>query len=169
MKKFASVVFLVIVISLFLGAVVAFAGSADMAEELIPGYGDIYDFSFEGSTDDEIGAMVEEIIGEGADELLPLVLASSFCILAFVPVLTVMIIFIVLNSKTKKRIREYENIYGPVPDNSQMLPNQYQNGGNAYGYGAYNTNSGAGQNYSVPSYIPQNNYPQENNQQGGQF
>ncbi len=170
MKKFASIISLVIVIVLSLGAVVAFAGSADTAEDLIPGYGDIYDFSSgEGTTEEMLDSILEELIGEGADELLPLVIVSSFCMFAFVPVLMVMIIFIVLNSKTKKKIREYENIYGPVPDNSQMIPKQYQNGGNAYGYGAYNTNPGAVENHSVPSYIPQNNYPQENNQQGGQF
>ena len=187
MKKSFAVISVVLVMLLSLGTLTAFASSFE--EEFASAFEESFESSFEESfesglqgesSEEIITSALEEALGEGAKELLPVVIVSTICLLSFFPALIVMIIFIVLNSKTKKQISEYERIYGPV-ENINMAPgfNPYMNQGNYNPYGVNNAPVQP-QNTSIPSYIPQENnkpqeptipsyIPQENNQQGGQF
>lgn len=125
-----------------------------------------------GSADGETGIIVDEY-GEIDEEALEEYLMNSdfmeyavvlgfgiiFSVLAFIPALIVMIVFIVKNSKTKKELRQYQAIYGPLV-NVGIQYNGYQvnNPVNAP-VNTQNVNNG----YN-------NNYPNGfNNNQGGQM
>lgn len=92
---------------------------------------------------------VEEIFGEDAPAILALGTVVGFAALSFIPAVIVMIVFIVLNNKTVKRIREYEMTYGVVytkdvlRDMQNIPPQNY--------------------NYNPSTFVPQ--YPVSNNQQ----
>lgn len=146
MKKFTAIVSLAVALLLCLGTVGVFAASE--ASAVADGDTLYSDYYF---ADESVEEIFEEMLGEGAVKLLPVVMVAAVCMLLFIPALIVMIVFIVLNSKTKKKLREYERLYGDVPDGSRL----------------YNPNNGQ---FGSAPFIPTNNYPPYNNgQQGGQF
>ena len=74
-------------------------------------------------------------------------------------------VFGVLNSKTKKKIKEYERFFGPISKNHPTYYNIDTN--NPYGAQPVNTTGmPMGTTPAGNAYIPQNDV---NNQQGGQF
>ena len=84
----------------------------------------------------------------------------------FFPAIVTMIVFIILNSNTKKKVREYERFFGPLHEIKGNYYNPYVN--NAP-YGAQPVNPANIPMGTAPAgnrYVPQNDV---NNQQGGQF
>lgn len=72
----------------------------------------------------------EDMFGEASDTVLGAVLCMFICFFLFIPLVVTMIILIVMNSKTKKKLREYKFIYGEISD----IPRYPQNN---YGYAPY--------------------------------
>ncbi len=143
-KVFISVIILTVLMSfLTLGV---FAGednaSSQMpfveSEQITPEYPDV-------QTEGDLMEEFEAMFGEGSDKILSIAMVGVFVMPLFIPALIVAIVFAVLNGKTKKKIKEYERFFGPVP----------QNAPNTYNPGYYNGN-----------YAPQGD---ANNQQGGSF
>ena len=123
-------------------------------------------------SEDDALAYFEEIFGENGEKFFNLVMVGATVMSLFFPLLIVVIVFGVLNRKTKKKIKEYEKFFGPVPQNA---PNAYNPSYcNTQAYQPYSANS----NFQQPTgsaqqmgctpagnYVPQGN----NNQQGGSF
>ena len=128
------------------------------AEEISPEYPDV-------QTEDALMEEFEAMFGEGSDKILSVAMIGVFVMPLFIPVLIVAIVFAVLNGKTKKKIKEYERLFGTIP----------QNAPNTYNTGYYNTNyqsqpvnptNAPMGNAPVGNYVPQGDV---NNQQGGSF
>lgn len=109
-------------------------------------------------SDEDLNAVIEEMFGENSGILMAATICITISFLLFVPALVLMIVFIVLNSKTKKKLREYERAFGVLPQNAiGVIPNQpVQN--MTYSNQPIN-NAG----------VPYGANPAQNNQQGGQF
>ena len=72
----------------------------------------------------------EEMFGENGGKILGVAMVGAFTMSLFLPALVIVIIFGVLNSKTKKKIKEFERFFGPVPQNApNTYSNNYQQGG----------------------------------------
>lgn len=123
-------------------------------------------------TEEGIMDMYEELFGEHAAKIYAVTMAGAACISLFFPLLIITIVLGVMNSRTKKKIKEYQRFFGPMPQNAPVLYNQNTYNPNGYNsYSAYNqqpVNTAAAPMGSAPvgNYIPQGN---ENNQQGGSF
>ena len=123
MKKFLCL--LSVLLILFAIAAPVFAESSDLPSEIPFSHSDEadgYDFNRGGDGD---GAYFEPYFSDSDDiydtfdspTVVVAVAVAAVCMLLFLPLLAVMIVFIVLNSKAKKKIAEYErrinaNIYG---------------------------------------------------------
>lgn len=128
------------------------------AEEIFPENPDV-------QTEEDLMEEFEAMFGEGSDKILRVAMIGVFVMPLFIPALVAAIIFAVLNGKAKKKIKEYERLFGPVPYNST----------NTYNPGYYNvnyqsqpvnpTNAPMG-NAPAGNYVPQGDV---NNQQGGSF
>lgn len=84
----------------------------------------------------------------------------------FFPSLVIMIVFIILNSNIKKKVREYERFFGPMSNNS---PRYYNPNMNNMAYQSQPVNPTGTPMGTAPAgnpYVPQNDI---NNQQGGSF
>ncbi len=116
----------------------------------------------------------EDMFGEASGTMLGAVLCMFICFFLFIPLVVTMIILIVMNSKTKKKLREYKFIYGDISD----TPHYPQNN---YGYAPYQpaqpvqpvqpvTQPNVMPNTSPMGVNPSGSVPQgnENIQQGGQ-
>ncbi len=158
MKKATVILSMVLVLILSFGTVTAFASGAEFEE--IPYTYDTQDIY----ADEDIEAMLEGTFGEYASGLVGIIVVSSICMLLFVPALAVMIVFIVLNNKTKKKLREYQKMQMYAPVNVSGIFSQTSTIQNTQ---PVNTNtSPMGVNPgSIPNTEPQNNI----NEQGGQF
>lgn len=126
-------------------------------EEIIPEYPDI-------QTGEDLEAFYEELFGENGAELLGVAVIATLFATLFFPALVLVIVFGVLNSKTKKKIKEYERSFGAVPQNIPNAVPNYYNPNTVYQNQPVNPNNAPmGTN---PYNQPKNDI---NNQQGGQF
>ena len=123
MKKFLCL--LSVLLILFAIAAPVFAESSDLPSEIPFSHSDEadgYDFNRGGDGD---GAYFEPYFSDSDDiydtfdspTVVVAIAVAAVCMLLFLPLLAVMIVFIVLNSKAKKKIAEYErrinaNMYG---------------------------------------------------------
>lgn len=128
------------------------------AEEISPEFPDV-------QTEGDLMEEFEAMFGENSGKILGVTMAGAFTMSLFLPALVVVIIFGVLNSKTKKKIKEYERFFGSVPQNA---PNTYNSGYYNMNYQSQPvnpTNVPMG-NAPTGNYVPQGDI---NNQQGGSF
>lgn len=157
MKK-AVILSLVLALVLCFFGVTAFAG-ADANSELPQtwsGPAPVYPELEYG--DEDVDAALEEIFGENSGILMAATICLMISFLLFVPSLVVMIVFIVLNSKTKKKLREYERAFGILPDNhTGFMP-----------YQPVQNMPYANQPINNPG-VPYGASTAQSNQQGGQF
>ncbi len=165
MKKKIGIIILVLAISMCLFTLSASAGE-DNASSQMP-FVDVEEISPEFpdfNTEADLIEDFEEMFGEGSGKILSVAMVGVFFMPLFIPALIVAIVFSVLNGKIKKKIKEYERFFGPVPQNA---PNMYNP--NPYNYQTQpvnTTNVPMGTAPAENTYIPQNDV---NNQQGGQF
>lgn len=167
MKKKIGILALVLAISMCFFTIGAFAegdnSSSQMpfveADDISPEYPDI-------QTEADLIEDFEEMFGEGSGKLITITLVGFVFMALFIPCLITVIVFGVINGKTKKKIKEYERFFGSVPGNQPVYynPDIYNN---PYGSQPVNqTDVPMGTAPAGNSYIPQNS---ENIQQGGQF
>ncbi len=167
MKRKIGIFALVLAVLLCFMTVSAFAaeenGSSQMpfvdSDEIMPEQPDI-------QTEADLMEDFEEVFGDLGGGMLFFSMSVLLSTFLFLPALITMIVFIVLNSNTKKRIREYERFFGPIPQN---VPTYYNANMNNMPYGAQQVNPTGSPMGTAPAgnpYIPQNDI---NNQQGGQF
>ena len=116
-------------------------------------------------TEGDLMEEFNEMFGENGGKILSVATAGAFSMFLFLPSLVLVIIFGVLNSKTKKKIKEYERFFGPVPQNTPVTYNNGSYNGNYYTQPVNPTNAPMG-NAPAGNYAPQGNV---NNQQGGSF
>ena len=108
----------------------------------------------------------EEVFGESSGPMAFVFISMFLSMFLFLPSLITMIVFIILNSNTKKKVREYERFFGPIPQNT---PQYYNPDINNIHYGTQPvnpTNTPMGTAPAGNPYMPQNDI---NDQQGGQF
>ncbi len=127
-------------------------------DEIMPEYPDV-------QTEADLMEEFEEMFGEGGGKILSVALVGSVFMFFFIPALVTVIVFGVLNSKTKKKIKEYERTFGFVPQNMAAYYNANTYNVNYQSQPVNTTNVPMG---TVPTgnYVPQNDV---NNQQGGSF
>lgn len=126
------------------------------SEQISPNQPDI-------QTEADIIEEFEKMFGEGSGKILNIAMFGVFFMSLFIPALITVIVFGVLNGKTRKKIKEYERFFGSVPQN---VPNVYNQ--NSYNFQQQPVNPTNVPFGTAPAgdYIPQNNV---NNQQGGAF
>lgn len=129
------------------------------ADEITPEFPDV-------QTEADLFEEFEEVFGEQGGKMMGMVIMLFISMFLFLPSLVVMIIFIVLNSNTKKKIREYERFFGPASQNTLRYYNQNSYNPNYYEQSVNPTNAPMGTAPTGNFYAPQNDV---NNQQGGQF
>ncbi len=123
MKKKIGILALVLAIAMCLFTVSAFAGednaSSQMpfvdSEKISPEYPDV-------QTEADLIEEFEKMFGEGSGKILGVSMVGVFFMSLFIPALITVIVFGVLNGKTRKKIKEYERFFGPMP---QFTPAQY--------------------------------------------
>lgn len=167
MKKKIGILALVLAIVMCFFTISAFArednASSQMpyveSDEISPEFPDV-------QTEADSIEEFEEMFGEGSGKILSVAMVGVFFMSLFIPALVTVIVFGVLNGKTKKKIKEYERFFGPI---SKYSPSQYSSNINGVPYGATPVNPTGAPMGAAPvgnTYIPQNDV---NNQQGGQF
>ena len=164
MKKKIGILALILAFTMCFFTIVAFAGednaSSQMpfvdSEQISPQYPNA-------QTEGDLMEEFEKMFGEGSGKILSIAMVGVFFMPLFIPALTVVIVFSVLNGKTKKKIKEYERFFGPVHKN---MPNTYNL--NAYNYQSQHVNTITAPMGTAPlgDYVPQSDV---NNQQGGSF
>lgn len=76
--------------------------------------------------EEDLEEFYEELFGESAGVMLAAVISMMISMLLFVPALVVMIIFLVLNGKTKRKVKDYERMFGGAPyAPAGVISNQY--------------------------------------------
>ncbi len=167
MKKIGILALFLAVLMCFL-TIGAFAGSnkgsSQMpfvdSDQIAPQYPEI-------QTEDEFMEEFEKVFGESGKVILGVTILGIAVATLFLPCLVLVIIFAVLNSKAKKKIREYERFFGPLPQNSSVYYNQNYSNNPYYGTQPVNTmNTPMGTQPIGNTYVPESN---QNNWQGGQF
>lgn len=143
MKRFVKILALLLSLTVIGGLLTVCVAAADKEVSAIP-FGD-YSYTEEFGEEE-----FEEIFGDGSTAAFSaFVYALGFSLLLFLPSLVVMIVFIVLNSKQKRKLEKYCMIYGDLPpDKNDYRPNPYNpayfdsNGCNpgSYNPNAYNPN-----------------------------
>lgn len=127
------------------------------SDEITPEHPDI-------QTEDEAMEVFEEMFGENGVVIFAVAMVGGLFMSLFFPALVVVIVFGVLNSNTKKKIKEYERLFGFIPQNA---PRYYNSNNMAYQRQTINpTGSPMGTAPVGNPYVPQNDI---NNQQGGSF
>ena len=165
MKKKIGILALILVIAMSVFTISAFAEGKDNAssqmpfvesEQISPEFPDV-------QTEADLMEEFEEMFGEGGAKIFTVAMVGAVFMSLFLPALAVIIIFGVLNGKTKKKIKEYERFLGPVPQN---IPNTYNP--NPYNYQSQPVNTTNAPMGTVPAgdYVPQSDV---NNQQGGNY
>lgn len=158
MKKFLCL--LSVLLILFAIAAPVFAESSDLPSEIPFSHSDEadgYDFNRGGDGDD--GAYFEPYFSDSDDiydtfdspTVVVAIAVAAVCMLLFLPLLAVMIVFIVLNSKAKKKIAEYErrinaNMYGGF---NSAQGNFYGAPGGGFNNGYNHTQSGFNNGYNT--------------------
>lgn len=166
MKKKIGIFALILAIAMCFFTISAFAGedsgNSQMpfvdSDQITPEHPDI-------QTEADLIEEFEEMFGEGSGKILSVAMVGVFFMSLFIPALITVIVFGVLNGKTKKKIKEYERFFGPIP---QFSPSQYYPQMNVPNV-APSVNFTGAQMGTAPAgnpYIPQNDV---NNQHGGQF
>lgn len=124
MKKKAVIFVLFLTVLMCFFSVGAFAageesGNSQMpfvdSEEISPEFPDV-------QTEADLIEEFEEMFGEGSGKILNVAMLGVFFMSLFIPALITVIVFGVLNGKTRKKIKEYERFFGPMP---QFTPAQY--------------------------------------------
>ena len=123
MKKKIGILALILAIAMCFFTISAFAGedsgNSQMpfvdSEQISPEHPDV-------QTEADLMEDFEEIFGEGGAKIFGVSMVGALFMSLFLPALVVVIVFGVLNGKTKKKIKEYERFFGPVP---QKMPNTY--------------------------------------------
>ncbi len=167
MKRKISIFALVLAVLMCFLTIGAFAaeenGSSQMpfveSDEISPEHPDI-------QTEADMMEEFEEIFGEGGGKIFMVAMVGTMFMSLFLPALVLVIVFGVLNSKTKKKIKEFERFFGPVPQN---VPTNYIPNTNNVAYQGQPVNPTGAPMGTAPAgnpYVPQNDM---NNQQGGQF
>lgn len=167
MKKKIGFLAIVLVIAMCFFTISTFAGednsSSQMpfvdSDQISPEFPDV-------QTEADLIEEFEEMFGEGSGKILSVAMVGVFFMSLFIPALVTVIVFGVLNGKTKKKIKEYERFFGPIP---KFSPSQYSSNINGAPYGATSINPTGAPMGAAPvgnTYIPQNDV---NSQQGGQF
>ena len=128
------------------------------AEEISPENPDI-------QTEEDLMEEFEAMFGEGSDKILSVAMIGVFVMPLFIPALIAAIVFAVLNGKAKKKIKEYERLFGPVPYNPTNTYNPAYYNVNYQSQPVNPTNAPMG-NAPAGNYVPQCDV---NNQQGGSF
>lgn len=168
MKKKIVILALILAIAMSVFTISAFAEGKDNAssqmpfvdsEQISPEHPDV-------QTEADLFEEFEEIFGEQGGKMAGIVIMVFITMLLFFPSLVVMIIFIVLNSNTKKKLREYERFFGPAPQNTTRYYNQNTYNPNYQSQAVNPTGAPMGTAPAGNPYVPQYDV---NNQQGGQF
>ncbi len=165
MKKKIGILALVLALLMCFFTISAFAGEDNRnskmpfvdSDQITPEYPEI-------QTEDALMEEFERMFGEGGGKVLIVTMIGAFFMSLFFPALVIVIVFGVINSKTKKKIKQYEKFFGPVPQNA---PTYYNPNVNNTPYAATPVNPTGVPMGTTPagnSYIPQNEI---NNQQGG--
>ena len=129
------------------------------SEEISPEFPDV-------QTEGDLMEEFEAMFGENSGKILGVTMAGAFTMSLFLPALIVAIVFAVLNGKAKRKIKEYERLFGPVPQNISNTYNpSYYNNMNYQSQPVNPTNIPMG-NAPAGNYVPQGDV---NNQQGGSF
>ena len=168
MKKKIGILALILAIAMSVFTISAFAEGKDNAssqmpfidsDQISPEHPDI-------QTEADLIEEFEEIFGESSGPMAFVFISMFLSMFLFLPSLITMIVFIILNSNAKKKVREYEKFFGPIPQNASAY---YNHNINNVPYGAQPvnpTNIPMGTAPAGNSYVPQNDI---NSQQGGQF
>ncbi len=168
MKKKIGILALVLAVLMCFLTVGAFATGEDSgnsqipfvdSDEITPEYPDV-------QTEADLFEEFEKMFGEGSGKILSIAMFGVFFMSLFFPALITVIVFGILNGKTKKKIKEYERFFGPVP---QSVPTYYNPNINNTPYAATPVNPTGVPMGTAPTgntYTPQNDV---NNQQGGSF
>lgn len=167
MKRKLSIFALVLAVLMCFLTVGAFAaednGSTQMpfveTDEIIPEYPDI-------QTEEDAMEAFEELFGEGGGVIFAVAMVGVLFMSLFLPALVLVIVFGVLNSSIKKKVKEYERFFGPVPQNAPNYYNPNIYNPNYQAQPANPTGSPMGTAPAGNPYVPQNDM---NNQQGGSF
>ena len=164
MKKKIGILAIILAIVMCFFTISAFAGensgNSQMpfvdSDQITPEHPDI-------QTEADLMEDFEEIFGEGGAKIFGVSMVGALFMSLFLPALVVVIVFGVLNGKTKKKIKEYERFFGPV---SQKMPNTYNP--NPYNYQSQPVNTTNAPMGTAPAgdYVPQSD---ANNQQGGNY
>ncbi len=167
MKKKIGILAFVLVLSMCFLTVSSFAsgenGNSQIpfvdSEEIFPEYPDI-------ETEADLMEEFEKLFGDGGEEFFIAIVVGVLFSSLFFPGLILVIIFAVLNSNTKKKIKEYERFFGPVPQNAPRYYNPNVNNMAYQSQPVSSTDSPMGTAPIGNPYIPHNDI---NNQQGGSF
>lgn len=165
MKRKISIFALVLAALMCFLSVSAFAAGDDTGNSQMP-FVDADEITPEFPDVQTEADLFEEAFGEQGGKMMGMVAILFISMFLFLPSLVVMIIFIVLNSNTKKKIREYERFFGPASQNTLRYYNQNAYNPNYYEKSVNPTNAPMGTAPAGNFYAPQNDI---NNQQGGQF
>ena len=164
MKKKIGILALVLAILMSFFTISVFATENDIGkspmpfvdtDEIAPEHPDV-------QTEADLMEDFEEIFGEAGGKLFAVAMVGALFMSLFLPALVIVIVFGVLNSKTKKKIKEYQRYFGPV---TQNVPNMYNSNYYNYQQSVNPTNVPVGTDLSG-NYAPQNDV---NYQQGGSF
>ena len=128
MKRKIGILALVLVIGMCFFTVSAFAGEDSGnsripfvdSDEISPEYPDI-------QTDEDLFEQFEELFGEDSGAfMIAIIIGTAFSSLFF-PAVIVIIVFAILHSNAKKKLKEYERFFGPVTKNQPTYynPNAY--------------------------------------------
>ncbi len=168
MKRKVGILALVLSILMCFFTISAFAagnknGNSQMpfsgSEQVTPEHPDI-------QTESDLFEDFKDVFGEFSGPMTFFFISMFMSGFLFFPALVTMIVFIILNSNTKKKVREYERFFGPLPENRENYYNHYIYN-TPYGTQTVNPkNVPMGTAPAGNQNVPQNDV---NNQQGGQF
>ncbi len=167
MKKKIGILALILALLLCFLTISVFAGedigNSQMpfvdSDQITPEHPDI-------QTEDALMEEFEKMFGDSGGKILIVTLIGTLFMSLFFPALIITIVFGVLNSKTKKKVKEYERFFGSV---SQNTPAKYISNVNNAPYTVPPVNPTGVPMGTTPlgnTYISQNDL---NKQQGGQF
>lgn len=141
MKKSVKLLALLLSLAVIAGLFTVCVAAADNEVSALP-FGD-YSYTEEFGEEE-----LEEIFGDGSTAAFSaFVYSLVFSFLLFLPSLIVMIVFIVLNSKQKKKLEKYCMLYGNLPpEKTDYPPNAYN--------GTYNTANFNPNTYNPNDYNP---------------
>lgn len=119
MKRKFGIFTLILVIAISFFTISAFAGedtgNSQMpfvdSEEVSPEFPDV-------QTEADLIEEFEKVFGEFSGPMAFVFISMFTSMLLFLPSLITMIVFIILNRNAKKKIKEYEKFFAPIPQNA---------------------------------------------------